>query len=283
VLRPIAILIVSLLFAAGAWPGAQEALRAQRGDALRFAVIGDFGTGDAAQYDVGKQMALAHERTPFDLVLALGDNMYGRQQPADFVKKFEQPYAPLLAGGVPFYATLGNHDSPDNRNYPPFHMNGERYYTYTRGPVRFVVLDTNVMDGRQVEWAGATLGDAREPWKIVYFHHPIYSSGGRHGSNVELRVLLEPLLTRAGVNVVFSGHDHHYERFLPQKGITYFVEGSSGKLRKGFDKSELTAAIYDGDNTFMVVEVAGETLSFQTISRAGRTIDSGTVRRRPTT
>ena len=69
--------------------------------------------------------------------------------------------------------------------------------------------------------------------RIAYFHHPLYGNAGRHGANVDLRVLLEPLLVKYGVQVVFSGHDHVYERLKPQRGIYYFVTGSGGQLRKG--------------------------------------------------
>jgi predicted MPP superfamily phosphohydrolase len=212
----------------------------------------------------------------------LGDNMYGSQKPQDFVTKFERPYAPLLEAGVRFYATLGNHDQPANRSYPPFNMAGERYYSFTRPPAHFFILDTNLMDRAQLAWIEDALGRAAEPWKIVYFHHPIYSDGDRHGSNVEMRVLLEPLLVRHGVSVVFSGHEHIYERTAPQKGITYFVEGSSGQLRKGgVTPSALTAASFADDRTFMLVEVSGDQLFFQTISRTGRTVDSGVIQRAP--
>jgi 3',5'-cyclic AMP phosphodiesterase CpdA len=278
-----ALSILALLALASAGPLAQDATPGAQPAVVRFAVIGDNGTGDTPQYDLARQMAAAHARLPFAFVIMLGDNMYGRQQPADFVQKFERPYQPLLSSGVPFFATLGNHDDPGNRNYPLFNMKGDRYYTYVRGTVRFVVLDTNVLDAEQMQWAGRTLAAAGEPWKIVYFHHPLYSSGKRHGSNVELRVLLEPLLTRAGVQVVFSGHDHHYERFAPQKGITYFVAGSGGQLRKGNSASPQTAVLYDAEQAFMTVEIAGDTLTFEAISRTGRLVDSGTVQRQPTT
>src|SRR5580765_1175905 len=85
-----------------------------RSDSLKFAVIGDNGTGGKPQYDVGQQMAAARAKFPFEMVLMLGDNLYGRQDPKDFVTKFEQPYAPLLQAGVLFYATLGNHDNQNN-------------------------------------------------------------------------------------------------------------------------------------------------------------------------
>jgi 3',5'-cyclic AMP phosphodiesterase CpdA len=161
-------------------------------------------------------------------------------------------------------------------------MAGERYYTFARDQVRFFVLDTNLMDRAQLAWMEDALERADEQWKIVYFHHPIYSDGDRHGSNVEMRVLLEPLLTRHGVTVVFSGHEHIYERTTPQKGITYFIEGSSGQLRKGgVTPSSLTAASFAEDRTFMLVEISGDQLFFQTIARTGRIVDSGVIPRVP--
>jgi 3',5'-cyclic AMP phosphodiesterase CpdA len=248
---------------------------------LRFAVIGDNGDGGKPQYEVGDQMAAALSGFPYEFVLMLGDNMYGRQAPQDFVDKFERPYAALLRAGIPFFAALGNHDQPANRSYKGFNMGGERYYTFARKNVRFVVLDTNLLDPPQVAWAENTLKQATEDWKITYFHHPLYSSGSRHGSNVELRVVLEPVLVRNGVSVVFSGHDHNYERTKPQKGITYFVEGSSGRLRRGdMAPTEITASAFDLDQTFMLVEIRGEELAFRTLSRTGRLIDSGSIARR---
>src|SRR6267142_3013986 len=103
-------------------PAAQSVPLPSQPDSLKFAVIGDSGTGDQPQYDVGQQMANARARFPFEMVIMLGDNMYGRQQPQDFVTKFERPYAALLSAGVGFYASLGNHDNPANVRYEGFHM-----------------------------------------------------------------------------------------------------------------------------------------------------------------
>jgi 3',5'-cyclic AMP phosphodiesterase CpdA len=257
---------------------------AQTPDVLRFAVIGDNGNGERAQYEVGEQMAAAYGRVPFDFVLMLGDNMYGRQEPQDFVLKFEKPYAALLQAEVPFYATLGNHDRQSNRSYKGFGMNGERYYTFTKKNARFYVFDTNLMDAAQLTWIRQTLLQPFDGWKICVFHHPIYSNGGRHGSNVELRVVLEPIMLQAGVHVAFSGHEHLYERLVPQKGITYFIEGSSGQLRKGdLARSPTTAAGFDQDQTFMLVEIAATEMRFRTLSRTGREVDAGVVTRRPQT
>ena len=251
-----------------------------RPDSLKFAAIGDNGTGGRPQYEVAKQMENAHARFPFDLVIMLGDNMYGGQTPADFVKKFEQPYAPLLAAGVKFQASLGNHDRPENVSYKPFNMNGERYYTYVRKNVRFFVLDSTQMDPKQVAWLDTSLQNAREDWKIAYFHHPLYSNANRHGSSVDLRVILEPIFVKHRLDVVFSGHDHVYERVKPQQGIYYFVSGSAGQLRPGnMRPTEQTAAYFDQDQAFMLVEVAGADLYYQAVSRGGKTVDSGVIRR----
>jgi predicted phosphodiesterase len=271
--------------AAGGWVTAPQNVQLPVAPgSLKFAVIGDNGTGDTPQYEVAKQMTIAQTRFPFEFVIMLGDNLYGRQQPQDFVDKFERPYAPLLEAGISFYATLGNHDNQANRFYRGFNMEAERYYTFARKNVRFFVFDTNLMDPTQVAWIEDTLKQSPDDqWKISYFHHPIYSDGERHGSNIELRVVLEPLLVRYGVDVVFSGHEHIYERIRPQKGITYFVDGSGGQLRKGgMRPSEMTAASFDQDQTFMLVEIAGDDLSFQAIARTGRLVDSGVIHRRPT-
>jgi 3',5'-cyclic AMP phosphodiesterase CpdA len=270
--------VLCLVAAAGLL--AQTTPLPNRPDSLKFAAMGDNGTGDRPQYDVAQQMVKVRERFPFDLVIMLGDNMYGGQSPADYVKKFEQPYAALLSAGVTFQASIGNHDRPEQINYKPYNMGGQRYYTYTRKNVRFFALDSNLMDPKQIAWLDAALQSAREDWKICYFHHPLYSNASRHGSSVDLRVLLEPLFVKHGVNVVFSGHDHIYERIKPQKGIAYFVSGSAGQLRKGdLTPSPDTAAAFDRDQSFMVVEVAGDEMTFQAISRTGQIVDSGVVRR----
>jgi 3',5'-cyclic AMP phosphodiesterase CpdA len=247
---------------------------------LKFLAMGDNGTGERAQYEVAQQMTRLRETFPFDLVIMLGDNMYGGQRPDDYVRKFEQPYAALLSAGVKFQASRGNHDRPEQISYAPYNMNGQRYYTYVRGNVRFFALDSTLMDRAQLAWLDNALGSAREEWKICYFHHPLYSNAARHGSSVDLRLQLEPLFTKHGVNVVFSGHDHVYERIKPQKGIYYFVSGAAGQLRRGnMRPTDETATSFDQDQSFMAVEIAGADLTFQAISRTGRVVDSGVIRR----
>ena len=251
-----------------------------RADTLKFAVLGDSGSGDAGQYGLATQMAAVRQLFAFAFVIMVGDNFYGSQTPAELSRKFDTPYKPLLDAGVTFHAAIGNHDEPFTVNYPPLNMGGRRYYTYVRQQVRFFVLDTNIMDGPQLRWFESELQQSAEPWKIAYFHHPLYGNAGRHGSAVDIRVLLEPLLVKFGVAVVFSGHDHVYERLKPQKGMHYFVSGSGGKLRTGdLVRSETTAAGFDQDQAFMIAEIDGDALFFQAISRTGATVDSGMIPR----
>lgn len=246
---------------------------------VRFAVLGDTGTGDKPQYEVAKQVITERQRFPFEFVLLLGDNMYGGESESDFVRKFEEPYRPLLDAKIPFYAALGNHDDPNERFYKPFNMNGERYYSFKKGSVRFFALDSNYMDKKQLEWLETQLRSSNDTWKICYFHHPLYSSG-MHGSEEDLRAQLEPLFLKYGVNAVFAGHEHFYERVKPQKGIYYFTNGGGAKLRKGdIGKTNMTAVGFDTDRSFMLVEIADDALYFHTFSRTGKTVDSGVLQR----
>src|SRR4029453_2518375 len=116
-------------------------------DAVRFAVIGDSGTGGRHQQEIADQMLAVWKTHPFSFVLMLGDNIYGGESPKDIYRKFEHPYASLLKSGVKFYASLGNHDEPAQSVYPPFNMEGHRYYTLTRAPyLRAISLDSSKMD-----------------------------------------------------------------------------------------------------------------------------------------
>ncbi len=278
----IVLLTVLALAASCPWAGAQELTLPLKPHSVRFAAIGDMGTGNKRQYQTAAKMREWREKFPFEFVIMLGDNIYDGHTPQDFVKKFEKPYQPLLEAGVKFYATLGNHDKPNDRFYQPFNMNGQQYYTYKKGHVRFFALDTTYMNPQQLTWLEKELQNAGTDWIICYFHHALYSSAGFHGSATELRTLLEPLFVKYKVQAVFSGHDHVYERVKPQNGVQYFTEGASGALRAGdLKKSNLTAVGYDQDCSFMLVEIAGDELYFQTISRTGRTIDSGMVQRLP--
>jgi len=246
---------------------------------VRFAVIGDTGTGTSQQHELGDILLGSRQGFPYEFVLMLGDNLYGGETPADYKNKFQDVYQQLLDGKVKFYAALGNHDEPAQRFYENFNMDGKEYYRFTRGNASFYALNSNYMDKKQVDWLESELSKDSSEWKIAFCHHPPYSSGGKHGSDDQLRKVVEPIFVKYGVNVVLAGHEHFYERIKPQKGIFYFISGAGGKLRSGDvkDNSPLTAKAFDSDMSFMLIEIADDGMHFQVLSRKGETVDSGVL------
>jgi Calcineurin-like phosphoesterase len=247
-------------------------------DSVRFAVFGDTGSGTEKQREIAEMMVRYKQVFPFEFVLMMGDNLYGGDSAKDYDKKFESVYKPLLDDKTKFYAALGNHDDANQRFYEHFNMSGKEYYHFKKGKASFYALNSNYMDKRQIDWLTDELSKDNSEWKICFFHHPPYSSGKKHGSDDQLREVLEPILLKYQVRVVFSGHEHFYERIKPQKGVYYFISGAGGKLRAGgVQSSNLTAKSFDQDMSFMLLEIVDDAMHFQVISRTGKTIDSGVV------
>ena len=273
------VLALALMVGAIGALAAQDVSLPNQPDSLKFAIIGDSGTGSSSQYKVAEKLIAARAKFPYEFVLMMGDNLYSGNGPKDYQKKFEEPYKALLDSGLKFYAALGNHDNTDEKNYKPFNMGGQRYYTFKpKNGVRVFALDTNYMDQPQLQWLEKELTASGSDWKIAFFHHPLYSSGGTHGSDFQLRAQLEPMFLKHGVDAVFSGHEHFYERIKPQKGIYYFTSGGAAKLRDGdVKKTDLTAKSFDAGNHFMLIEVTKDTMYFQAISDQGKVVDSGAL------
>ena len=273
--------IVALLLSLPPAAAAQELRLPNTPNSLKFAVIGDSGQPGTGQTAIARQMFAWRSKLPFQFVLMTGDNLYGSESARDYERKFAEPYQALLGAGVKFYASLGNHDDAGQTQYKAFNMGGQGNITFKpQNGVRFFAIDSNYVDKKQLEWLDKELAASGSDWKIVFFHHPLYSSGATHGSADLQRELLEPVLLKHGVNVAFMGHEHFYERIEPQKGVAYFIIGSSAKLRKGdLQKSPMT--VYGNDSTyaFMLVEIAGDDCCFKTISDRGTTLDTGSVKR----
>lgn len=250
-----------------------------REGSVRFLAIGDTGRGNKEQNELAQVMFNYRKAFPYEFVILTGDNIYYQEKAEDLKTKFENVYRPILIEGVKFYASLGNHDESNQRFYEHFNMNGQEYYRIKKGDVAFYALNSTYMDKRQIEWLENELAKDTSKWKIAFFHHPPYSSGKRHGSDEKIREIVEPMFIKYGVKVVFTGHEHFYERIKPQKGIYYFVTGAGGEVRKGNikKKSPLTEAGFDTDLSFMLVEVWEDEMHFQVISRAGTTVDSGMI------
>ena len=201
----------------------------------------------------------------------LGDNIYGGQGPQDLVKKFSQPYKALLDVGVKFYASLGNHDDPANVQYPLWNMGGQRYYTL-RDEKR-PVLRARQQQGRSegaglarecLEERAGGLEDLLFPSSAVF--------GWRHARLRRSTCACcssrcsSPMASTSSLRATTTSTNASRRR----KGIYYFVEGAAGQLRKGDTRrSAMTAMSFDQDQSFMLVEIDGNKLSFQAISRTG--------------
>jgi 3',5'-cyclic AMP phosphodiesterase CpdA len=224
---------------------------------LRFVSVSDTGTGERSQYAVAKAMDVYHSQNPYDLVVLAGDNVYNNGEMEKISEVFERPYAPLLKQGVKFQACLGNHDIRTANGdlqvkYPHFNMNG-RYYTFRRDKVQFFGLDTNYNADwkNQLVWLEQELKRSDAPWKVVFGHHPVYSSG-LYGSNPTFIKTFSPLFAKYGVQLYINGHEHNYERTRSLNGTTYLISGGGADTRPvrrsdwtAYSVSKLSFAAYD--------------------------------------
>src|SRR5436190_7427669 len=137
---------------------------------LKFAVLGDFGTGEPEQYQMAAQIAKTYAQFKFELMILVGDNLYGAERPQDFEAKFEKPYKPLLDGGVLVKGSLGNHDAREQVKYAPFNMDGKRYYSFKAAHenVRFYALESTYPEPDQILWFEKELKNTNEDWKIAF-------------------------------------------------------------------------------------------------------------------
>ena len=280
-----ALLCLSLVLLVAAPAFAQQpAATPQPPDSLRFAVIGDSGTGDKPQIDVANQMWQAYQRSPFSLVLMLGDNLYASNwkqiEPA-----FAKPYKPLLDAGVRFYATIGNHDEPTAAQqlaYPAFNMGGRRNYSFAPAGalVEFFTIDSllALTDSSQLDWLDKALAASTAHWKVVFIHNPPYSPGSRHGDNAKLEKTLVPMLERHHVQIVLSGHEHFFAQLAPVNGVNYIISGSGGKIQKGGLQPD-SRTVYGNDQAhqFVLVTLTPGAFTFQVIGETGEVLHTASI------
>lgn len=219
---------------------AQPRLRAQSEDQVRFAVIGDFGTGEEEPQAVADMV----KSWDPEFIITTGDNNYpdGAAEKIDenigqFYYEYIYPYAGAYGAGAEenrFFPTLGNHDYDTDNGQPYFDYftlpGNERYYDFIWGPVHFFALNSNdeepdgiTVDSAQAQWLKTQLAASDKRWKIVYLANPVFSSGSKHGSDPDLQW---PFL-EWGATAVLTGDDHLYERIMDQ-GFPYIVNGAGG-------------------------------------------------------
>lgn len=247
------------------------------GASTRFVVFGDSGRAGARQDAVKEQL----HTVPFDLMLHTGDVVYGDASLARYEEDFFDPYAELLKS-VPVFPTSGNHEYQNARGAPYREVfalpeNGgaegvERWYSFDWGDVHFVALDTEQLGDAQRAWLTRDLASSPLPWKIVYLHRPPYSSG-YHGSSRAVRDAFSRIFMKHGVQVVFAGHDHDYERTKVIDGVTYIVTGGGGHSTRRVGHSAFTAFSEDVLH-FVYAEVQGDAMLLHAIDATGREFDS---------
>ncbi len=261
------------------------------GNRFRFAVIGDTGSGSAHQLAVARRLTAWKP----DFVLHTGDVIYERGEAENFGPRYFTPYRDLIARAV-VYPSLGNHDygNAGAANYLAFFeiprattAETERWYTFHYGHAQFFGLDTNRPFGEgsdQYRWLAAQLKASKATWKFAFFHHPPYS-GGDHGASHYVRQAFGPLFERHDVQVVFTGHDHHYERTKPREDFvkdgrptTYVVTGGGGAWLRAARPKEYSAVVRSTYH-FVGVTLAGDRLSAEAIDETGATFDGWTVDR----
>lgn len=248
---------------------------------LRFVALGDAGTGSDHQYAVAEAMTRYQQQHPYNLAVLVGDNIYDNGEIEKIGSVFERPYAKLLQQGVQFRAALGNHDVRTANGelqvrYSAFNM-ASRYYTYQQGPAQFFVLDTTADAPwkEQLAWLEQSLQRSAAPWKIVYGHHPIYSSG-QYGSDAALIKLLTPLFQRHQVQLYINGHEHDYERTQRIAGTTYLTCGIGGATLRPVGRSRWTACA-ESRHGFVVLDMHRDRTVIQAIDTQGQIFDSGIV------
>lgn len=252
----------------------------QISSSFRFVALGDVGTGNIGQLAIAEEMNLYFQQHPFALVLMTGDNIYEDGNIERVGATFGRPYRFLRQQEVPFYAVLGNHDLRTNNgvdqvNYSAFNMQG-RYYSFTKGIVQFFALDTNDNAdwSQQIPWLKRNLAASKATWKIVFGHHPLYSSGA-HGSSSELIDLLSPLFAKYGVQLYLNGHDHDYER-TEQIDETIYLTCGAGARTRPVGASDWTACSA-ARLSFATIDVDPKYLEIQGIGIDGEVFDSAKV------
>ena len=255
-----------------------------------FAAVGDTGTGGRNQMDIARAMVDAYKETPYGFVAHVGDVSYRGSILDRWEDVWLKPYKPLLNAGVRFEVALGNHELSEGQSEKTVRWIHERmealgyentYRVVPYGPVDFFFLDsatplvTGERSGEQLAWLDAVLGESTAVWKIAVMHHAPYSSSAKRGSNVELRAAVEPLFVEHGVQLVLTGHDHTYERTVPQQGVTYIVTGAGAKL-SDVDRSDFTAASAK-ILQFMMIEIDQDRLNVTAIDKTGTVFDEVTL------
>jgi len=282
-----------------------------RGTAFRFMAFGDSGNGGNAQYELAEVMS----KQKCDLVIHTGDLIYPSGDARDYPRKFYDPYAKLIAAS-PFMPSLGNHDCATSKGAPlleqfmlpdngPPGVEAERNFWFDYGDARFVALDTNRsvelgaisfedMKSKVAPWLRNVLTETDARWKFVFFHHPPYT-GSTHdaGGQAFVKEAFCGIFDETGVDMVFCGHNHLYERTAPIKadkmvgegeGPVYITTGAGGASRypEELPPPDYMRVYNDKVLSFTVVDLTSDKLILRQIDENEKVLDEYSIVKPPT-
>ena len=215
-------LLLVILSAAFLWSGTAHA-------DTGILAVGDFGVGGTTERDMGTAMKLFEANHPADILLTLGDNDY-TESPSAFHNNWTQSFGWLGASGLRVAGTLGNHDiRVDSGHYEYDELDMPRaHYRRTVGNLELFILNSNRVNSTQTEWLKKVLPASTATWKVVAFHHPVWTCGA-YRSNRAIVHTWVPLFEQYDVDFVLNGHDHNYQRFAARRGVRYIVHGGGGQ------------------------------------------------------
>jgi hypothetical protein len=291
---------------------AQAKLRTNKpaGEPFTFAVLGDSGKGNQQQYRLAAQIAA----TDPDLVLHTGDLVYPCGERRDYRERFFAPYREIIRS-VNFWPSLGNHDLYEPSYGQPYlevfelpesgppELPPERNYWFDYADARIAIVDSNLEEpalrDQVAPWLESVLAESSALWKFVVFHHPPYT-GGHYPPDEKIQRTLVPVFESTGVDIVFNGHDHMYERTcairagepvdagptsMPgdSRGVVYIVTGAGGaRLYEALPPEQrpaYIAALNNQIHSFTHVSIAGNELTLDQITLDGEVIDHWTLRK----
>ena len=247
--------------------------------AFRYAVFGDTRGSSSIHRAIVKQIV----KSSPDFVIHTGDLVESGRFKSEW-DRFFQIEAPLLRM-APFFPTLGNHEDHDRIRFDShysdiFHLPGnELWYAFDYGNARFICLKADgypvneyFPDEEQLAWLEQQLAANDAPWLFVYFHIGVFTSREEGFLELGLRERLVPLFERYGVDAVFMGHHHSYERVIVN-GVTYIVTAGGGAGLYDLEQPEPGSQVAARVHHYVVVDVYGDRLSGTAIDRDGQVID----------
>jgi predicted phosphodiesterase len=247
---------------------------------VAFLAVGDFGIGGLRERKIGHRMQLYEAKKPAQMLVLLGDNDYTRS-PARFRSSWRASFGWARRSGLRVAGVLGNHDySVGNGRYELglLGMPGP-YYTRRLGDAQLFFLDSNQVSDRQTHWLETRLQSSTATWKIAVFHHPPYTCSGHEG-DLEVVHRWVWLFEKYGVQLVLSGHDHNYQRFMARNGVTYVVHGGGGASLYPLKRCPVSypeQARSRLEHGFLYVSVSADRLEGYALDLRGRVTDRFTL------